>query len=453
MILLRNSFVALLYLITGKLSFLLFQQDMIVTVTLFIPEGIALAAVLIYGYRIIPGIFLGQFVLALYSGIPVVASFGISTVNAIEAVIAYRLFDYFTLDKRLFSLRDLMGLFLLIILILQPFSAFFGNTILLLDGLISKDQFLQDSFFWWFGNVMGQLLVTPMLLTLYFYEHKFKLLQYLGVVVSSVAINYILQISFGISNVSLLLIATLPVVIYLATINLFNAILATFTLVLSSLVFFHYGHSFMLEPYRVHQLFNINFFILSHIILVPVIGVLFREKERAIASLRSIAHYDPLTGLLNRNMLEDEIQRCVLLSKELNQTGMVCFIDIDNFKQVNDSYGHEIGDKLLQEVTRHIKRSIRLTDVLLRLGGDEFLLILHNVDKAITQNLLERMLESVQHISVIEKYKVEVSLSIGVACCPHDGNSVQELIQISDKAMYQVKQKGKNGIAFSSNCK
>ena len=445
--------VTTLYIVTGMLSFALFQQDTIVTVTIFIPEGIALAAVLIYGYRILPGIFFGQFLLALFSGIAFFPSLGIAIVNALEAFIAFKLFQSFQLKRTLEHTRDFIGLVLLIVLILQPFSALLGNAILFISHSIHANHFLQNIFFWWFGNVTGQLLVTPLLLILYYNQQKTKITWYAFTVLFVVLFNYILQVQLHITNVSLLLATTLPLTIYLATRNLSYANAAVFSLVASTLYFFHIHHSsFSLGKDSITCFININFFILSHIILVPMIGILFREKENAITTLRSLAHYDSLTGLPNRYVLHNEIDRLAYLYERYNQESMVCFIDIDGFKAVNDTYGHDVGDKLLQEVAKNIKRNIRLTDTLVRYGGDEFVLLLSNTDTKAANNLLTRVLNTIENINHIDHNTISISLSIGVACCPYDGTTKEELVHASDNAMYMIKKSSKNAIAFTQNC-
>ena len=444
--------VALLYYATGELSFALFQQDKIVTLTVFIPEGIALAATLICGYTILPGIFIGQFILAQMTGLSPLSATGISLVNTLEAAMAYKLFGYFKLDVKLLRIRDLVGLFALIVFILQPFSAIMGNAILYFFQIRKESAFFQDIFFWWFGNILGQLLITPTILILYYNKQQTKYSEYILTVILFVMTNYMLQIEVGVENTSLLLIATLPLTIYLATVNLPYAMIGVLSLVASTLYFFHLGcGSFRAETESVYQLINMNYFILNHIFLVPFIGILFREKQAAIISLKTMAHYDLLTGLPNRYMLEEEIRRCNYLHKQFNYKGMICFIDIDDFKFVNDSYGHDIGDKLLKEVTYRIQHIIRSTDTLLRLGGDEFLLVLNNIDKEKTENLLGRIMHTVKQIDMIDNHKIEISLSIGVAHCPKDGANVREIVRAADNAMYQAKKSGKNSVVFTQN--
>ena len=449
---LYNAVVAILYFLTGKLDFALFQQDMIVTLTVFIPEGIALAAVLIYGYRVLPGIFLGQLLLAIFSNLSFFPAFSISLINTFEAAIALKLFSYFKLDKMLVRFRDLIGLFLLILLVLQPFSALLGNSVLFLFNAAKESSFLSNLFYWWFGNVMGQLLVTPMLLIIYFSSKKIHYLRYLMVALLFTLLNYILQIVLGVHNISLMLLVTLSITIYLATVNLPYATVATFSTVGSSLFFLHlHQGAFAFESNNIDQILDVNFFILSNIVIVLIIGVLFREKELANKSLHAMAHYDTLTGLPNRNILDDEINMIVYLYERYAQKSAICFIDLDGFKAVNDTYGHDVGDKLLQEVAKQISKTIRLTDTLLRLGGDEFLLILKDVDKKITQDLLKRVMQSIHDINKIDNHTINISLSVGVAGCPVNGTTVDELVNAADEAMYKVKNGGKDNIVFTQN--
>jgi len=144
---LRIIVMALLYYGTGVLSLMMLQKDAIITVSAFVPEGFALAAVLIYGRSILPGIFLGQFLLAFSSGLPLVAALGISLVNTTEAGIALWIFRRFQLNRHFSHIRDLFGLLLMIIFFLQPFSALLGNMVLYFFGTADHSTFWQNSFF------------------------------------------------------------------------------------------------------------------------------------------------------------------------------------------------------------------------------------------------------------------------------------------------------------------
>jgi diguanylate cyclase (GGDEF)-like protein len=442
---------ALIYYVSGKISFAMFQQDFIVTLTAIAPEGFALAAALIYGRAILPGIFLGQLILALDSQIPFAASLGISAVNTAEAYIAIRLFDYFNLDRHLKTLKDVVGLLLLILLVLQPFSAILGNTILLFLGDLSSDSFLQDLFFWWFGNTMGQLLFAPMLLVLYYDKRPHKNYNFALIALFFIALNYLLQVTLQVDNVSVLLTATLPITIYLATVNLSYASVASVVLASISLYLTHlHMGSFTSGPSQIHNIIDLNFFMLSHIILVLLTGTLFREKEDAIRTLEAMAHYDHLTGLPNRHLLREEIHHTVYLAHENKEKSAVCFIDLDGFKAINDTLGHHIGDTLLKEIARRLKSFTRSEDALLRIGGDEFLLIFNSVTSPDElDRRLSKILADIASITNLDGHNINVSLSVGVAWCPASGTTVESLMNAADNAMYEAKKAGKNRYVYA----
>ena len=169
-----------------------------------------------------------------------------------------------------------------------------------------------------------------------------------------------------------------------------------------------------------------------------------KEKE---LSLKNLAEHDPLTGLINRRTFEDRLHQGISLAKR-NQSGVaVCFLDLDNFKNINDQYTHAIGDRLLLAATKRIQESIREIDSLSRLGGDEFTLLFLNIkNKTDVSKILKKIMANFQKGFLIENIFLEVSLSIGVALYPEDGNTL--LIEKADTAMYAAKKAGKNDFEF-----
>ncbi len=161
--------------------------------------------------------------------------------------------------------------------------------------------------------------------------------------------------------------------------------------------------------------------------------------------LEHIAHYDALTGIPNRVLLADRLQQALAHSKREGTILAVCYLDLDGFKLVNDTMGHEAGDKVLIEVTQRIKNSIRGDDTVARLGGDEFavlLLGLHAADECSAS--LNRLLEAISQPIEIRNKLFEVSASIGVATYPGDDHDADTLLRHADQAMYSAKQSGKN---------
>ncbi len=437
---------AALYFITGKISFIVFQQNMIVTMAAFAPEGFALAGALIYGRSILPGIFFGQLLLALSADVSLFASVGIGIVNTLEAALAIHLFHRFKLNRHLSTLRDLIGLTLLILFALQPFSAILGNLVLLADHTVKAAHIGKTIFFWWFGNVMGQILFTPLLLLLYDNRRHLRWWKILLVIAVFTSINVFFQGYLDVINTSILLIATLPLTIYVATRNITYGALAAVTVSLSSIILIHYAQGlFARGESAILNIVDLNFFALSHVVLALLVGVLFREKEEAIRHLKSMAHYDYLTGLPNRHLLRERIHHSVYIAQSRQSRNAICFVDLDGFKAINDTYGHHIGDQLLKEVVYILQTHTRAGDDLLRLGGDEFLIIYNSIhDSDVLAKKLDEILKDVSYISEIEGCSIVISLSIGVSWCPTHGTTVKELMETADNAMYTAKKAGKN---------
>jgi len=452
LLLVQTVAMAFIYCLSGMLSLSVFHENALITMSAFFPEGFALAGVLLFGTRILPGILLGQLALAYFSGFPLLTGIGIGISNMLEAYIALKLFHWLKLNTHLHTLRDVFGLMMLIVVVLQPFSAFTGNAILYFSGLLTLAQIPGSLFYWWIGNVLGQILLTPMLLIYYHERSHTKSLYILLIIIITVLMNYFFQITLEIKNLSLLLIITLPATIFLSTRDLLYGSISSVVLASISLYFAHNGiGTFSQTSSMIDNLLDLNYFMASHIILVLLVGVLFKEKEEAIRQLRKMAHYDYLTGLPNRHMLREEIHYAVSMSDQYGYRSAICYLDIDNFKPINDTFGHHTGDEVLKSITERVQKHITARDAFLRIGGDEFLLILNKIDeKKEIGNILENILVTVASPILVDGRTLHVSCSIGVAFCPDHGITIKDLIGSADKAMYQAKASGRNQVCYAS---
>ncbi len=169
---------------------------------------------------------------------------------------------------------------------------------------------------------------------------------------------------------------------------------------------------------------------------------LLKQHEK---QLEHIAHYDALTGIPNRVLLADRLQQALAHTRREGSILAVCYLDLDGFKLVNDTMGHEAGDRVLIEVTRRIKETIRGDDTVARLGGDEFAVLLLGL-RAVEEYAasLNRLLEAISQPIEIKGKLFEVSASIGVALFPMDDQDADTLLRHADQAMYSAKQSGKN---------
>jgi diguanylate cyclase (GGDEF)-like protein/PAS domain S-box-containing protein len=168
----------------------------------------------------------------------------------------------------------------------------------------------------------------------------------------------------------------------------------------------------------------------------------FKEHE---AELSHVANYDALTGVPNRRLLADRLRQAIAVAQRNGSMLAVCYIDLDGFKEVNDQHGHEMGDKLLVDITRRLQDVLRAGDTLSRLGGDEFVMLFNGMrDESECYPVLERVLDVIAQPVVLKGAQVVVSASIGVTLFPEDAADSDTLLRHADQAMYIAKQNGKN---------
>jgi diguanylate cyclase (GGDEF)-like protein/PAS domain S-box-containing protein len=183
------------------------------------------------------------------------------------------------------------------------------------------------------------------------------------------------------------------------------------------------------------------------------IGVLrdITEDKAAREHVQQLAHYDLLTGLPNRVLLNERSHQGIRTARRNRKPLAVMFMDLDRFKDVNDSLGHRIGDELLIEIARRMKEAVRDVDTVSRQGGDEFVLILPNTDNEGAARVAEKLLAAVAQPCVIEGHELAVTFSIGIAMYPRDGEAFDVLSRAADSAMYRAKHEGRNQYCFYSS--
>jgi diguanylate cyclase (GGDEF)-like protein len=161
------------------------------------------------------------------------------------------------------------------------------------------------------------------------------------------------------------------------------------------------------------------------------------------------AQHDFLTGLPNRMLLNDRVSHAITLAPRHEKKVAVLFLDLDGFKHINDSLGHPTGDKLLQSIAQRLVGCVRLSDTVSRQGGDEFVVLLSEIEQAEDAAVAaRRMLDSVAEAHSIDQHDLHVTTSIGVSVCPDDGLDAETLIKNADTAMYQAKENGRQSYQF-----
>ncbi|MEW6445678.1 MAG: putative bifunctional diguanylate cyclase/phosphodiesterase [Pseudomonadota bacterium] len=173
------------------------------------------------------------------------------------------------------------------------------------------------------------------------------------------------------------------------------------------------------------------------------------ESKLHQATLEYHATHDQLTGLPNRSLLGDRLEQAIRLARRNSQYCVVAFFDLDNFKFINDSLGHHVGDHLLLELSKRLRACLRETDTVARYGGDEFILVLSGYySMGQITRVLERILDTVKRPVHTAGQEMYVTCSLGVSLFPSDGDDTQTLLQHADAAMYLAKEQGKNNFRF-----
>lgn len=176
------------------------------------------------------------------------------------------------------------------------------------------------------------------------------------------------------------------------------------------------------------------------------------EKKKMEEKLEHLAYYDQLTGTMFRTVFMDRLKISIEEANKKNLKLSVLFMDIDNFKSVNDMYGHHIGDLFLKKVAARLKSCIRNTDILCRVGGDEFAILLPNLNSINeADEIAQKIIDSFNSPLIVKEYKLSSSISIGIAVYPDNGMHGKMLLEKADIAMYKAKEKGKSNLRHFNN--
>ncbi|MES9877999.1 MAG: ABC transporter substrate binding protein [Candidatus Sedimenticola sp. 1PA] len=175
------------------------------------------------------------------------------------------------------------------------------------------------------------------------------------------------------------------------------------------------------------------------------------ERKEAERAIQRLATHDALTGLASLRLAKDRINTAIAMARRNDERMAVLFIDLDGFKTVNDTHGHEAGDLVLKEVAARLKTIMREVDTVARIGGDEFLITLNRIEHAIdTERVSRKVIDSLRQPYRFREHQLTVGASLGIAIFPDHGNSQEELVKRADSAMYEVKKTGKNNYRIAS---
>ena len=273
---------AFLYFVTGKLTLSTLNSHTIITAGMFPPEGIALAFVIYFGRKVWPGIFVGQFLLAVSGEIGFLPALMISTVNTLEALLGLWLFRRLRLDPALKSVKDILGFSTMVLLVLQPFSSILGNLILWVFGSVSGSSLPLSIFWWWFGNSTAQLLLTPFILQLFLLpKPRSRILkEYLYYGGLFALFLYLLESVFSLGNHFLLFSLTIPLVVFvIAKKGMEYGMLLGVVAAIVAFCSINQGGGPFQSPDPMENTINFNLYLLAYLSTILTTGVLFEERR------------------------------------------------------------------------------------------------------------------------------------------------------------------------------
>jgi diguanylate cyclase (GGDEF)-like protein len=185
--------------------------------------------------------------------------------------------------------------------------------------------------------------------------------------------------------------------------------------------------------------------ILLVLVVIPIyFASLVSQLHTVLGHMRKIATHDNLTGLPNRHSFYEQLQKTLKLAERNNTTFAVVFIDLDGFKPINDTLGHAAGDEILRSVANRLKQCVRRDDVVARIGGDEFVIVLSGIDTTSILSVVRKIIDMIAAPYTGTAKTVALTSSVGIATYPDSGRTVDELVAHADAAMYRSKRAGRN---------
>jgi diguanylate cyclase (GGDEF)-like protein len=359
-------------------------------------------------------------------------------------------------DLTLDSIGDVARFGLLGLPIGAAVSALFGSIALVKFGGLAEGDFLRVLWFWWSGDWLGAILLAPVLLTAnarsWVSVARAPKVEWAAAAVASVFVGIVVLSAESARNIQTGDFLLFPLILWVA---LRFPIGATSLLILLAGSVRIVAALIQNGPFwpgvLITDILSLQVTLMSLSIGGLMVSAALSERRHSELRLDMLANHDPLTGLPNRSYFQDYLQHAI--AQCMRQSGQVSllFIDLDRFKHINDSRGHEVGDQVLRIVATRLMDSLRTDDFVGRLGGDEFaVVIVHPKTHRGASRVATKLIDALSQPFKVEGVRYAISASVGISVCPDDGTDANTLLRQADLAMYQAKQR-KSGFEYFSD--
>ena len=448
---------ALVYALAGWVSLKVATYVAGVIAAVWLAAGVGAMASLRFGLAGVTGVLLGSFAI-ISQVLPVEAALRLAIGAAASAAIMGYLPRYLQpFSPTLESVPSVAKFALVAAPIGCGVSALLGVFSLASAGILPDDLMFQGLWVWWLGDLLGVYLIAPVLLTASRWDllptSKPARVEGLVLIFSMLLLTYAL-----LSNIQplrpseVVLFVLMPGVLWAALrFSVTGASLAIFLSALIVLGVAVVSSGGAISSTDSRELFALQVSMFAMALAGLFVSAALAERRHSEMRLDMLANHDPLTGLPNRSYFQDFLGQALARAQQEKSQVSLLFIDLDRFKHINDSQGHEVGDQVLCVVGKRLDEQLRADDFVARLGGDEFAIILtHPPASRAASRLVRKLLKSLAEPFKLDKRRYAVGASIGISVFPDDGLDANTLLRQADLAMYQAK-KRRSGFEYFSD--
>jgi diguanylate cyclase (GGDEF)-like protein len=439
---------AVIYLVTARLGLQLAYLNPSAT-PVWPPTGIALGALLVGGSGLWPAIFLGAFLANLATTGLVTSSVGIAVGNTAEAVVGAYLVDRFANGRdAMLRPQDILKFALLAGGASTAVSATLGVASLLAARLLAPGTYGAVWLTWWLGDLVGALMVAPVVLlwSAKPRPHWSRAQVFEAGALSWAVVGGGLVMFGGHLRPYPLIFLALPLLLWPAfRFGPREASSAALVLAGIAVLGTLQGHGPFALGTPNESLLQLQSFMGVNAVTAIAVAAVVQERKRLELKLAHQADHDSLTDVLTRRRFQEELAQQLAHTHRYGTPGAVLFVDLDNFKSVNDQLGHGAGDKILVRVATLLRRRLRDSDFLGRLGGDEFAVLLPRADAAQAETVAGQLLQAIAaEPAGVDGKAIAIAASIGIALIPDHGTNAEDLLAHADAAMFRAKAAGRN---------